>query len=290
MMSPLRKRMIGDMQLRNFTPETQRTYLHHIFHLARFYQTSPEQLNLDDLREYQLYLINGRNLSPESVNQFVSAATFLYTVTLEVPWPEHALPRARVPHRLPVVLSRDEVDLFFRHVPSLRCRAALMTCYGAGLRVSEVVSLRVPNVDSKRMLIHIQSGKGQKDRYTLLPQRVLEVLRTWFRAARPDPKGWLFPSWRPIHHMSAATLQLACKEAAARAGLAKRVTVHTMRHSFATHMLEDGNDTRIIQALLGHSQISTTQRYTRVSPELAARVISPLDRSRKRGPGRPPKS
>jgi site-specific recombinase XerD len=293
MMTPLRQRMIEDMQLRNFTSETQRTYVHHMFDLARFYQTSPEYLSLEDLREYQLYLINGRRLSPESTNQFVSAAKFLYTVTLEVPWPEHALTRARVPHRLPIILSPEEMALFFDNVPSLRARAGLMTCYGAGLRVSEAVALKVPDIDSKRMLLHIEQGKGQKDRYAMLSPRLLEVLRVWYRAARPDPHGWLFPSWRTGRHMSASTLQLACKEAAQRAGLSKRVTVHTLRHSFATHMLDNGTDTRIIQALLGHSQISTTTRYTRVSPQLIGRVPSPLDQlpgGGKRGPGRPRKA
>jgi site-specific recombinase XerD len=286
--------MIEDMQLRNFTPETQRTYVHHIADLARFYQTSPEHLGLEDLREYQLYLLNGRRLSPESINQFVSSAKFLYRVTLEAPWPEEALTRARVPHRLPVVLSPEEVALLFDHVPSLRCRAALMACYGAGLRVSEAVALKVPDIDSKRMLIHIERGKGQKDRYAMLSPRLLEVLRIWYRAARPDPRGWLFPTWRTGRHINANTLQLACREAAQGAGLNKRVTVHTLRHSFATHMLENGADTRITQALLGHSQISTTTRYTRVSPQLIGRTPSPLDqldpRFRKPAPGRPRKA
>lgn len=294
MMSPLRQRMIEDMQLRNFTSETQRTYVHHMVDLARFYQTSPEFLGLEDLREYQLYLVNGRRLSPESINQFVSAARFLYTITLEAPWPERALTRARVPLRLPIILSPEEVAAFFDHVPSLRCRAALMTCYAAGLRVSEVVALQVPDIDSQRMLLHIEKGKGQKDRYAVLSPRLLAVLRAWYRAAHPDPKGWLFPSWRTGRHMNASTLQSACKEAADYAGISKRVTVHTLRHSFATHLLENGTDTRIIQALLGHSQISTTTRYTRVSPSLIARTSSPLDQlppgGRKRGPGRPRKT
>ena len=287
-MSPIRQRMLGDMQLRNFTSETQRNYLHHIFELARYYRTGPEHLTLEDLRDYQLYLINGRRLSPQSVNQFVSAAQFLYTETLEMPWPERALTRMRVPFKLPVVLSPEEVSLFFDHLPSLRYRAALMTCYGAGLRVSEAVALKVSDIDSQRMLLHIEQGKGHKDRYALLSPRLLEVLRIWYRAAHPQ--HWMFPSlhWRTGQHLSAASLEQACRDAVRSARLIKRVTPHTLRHSFATHLLENGTDVRIIQALLGHSRIDTTARYAQVSPHLIGRTRSPLDqldpRFRKTGP------
>ena len=274
-MTPLRKRMQEDMQLRNFTPATQRNYLHHITGLARFYWSNPDQLNLEDIREYQVHLVNDRRQSPEAVNQFVSAAKFFYNVTLETPWPEGALVRARVPQRLPVVLSPEEVALFFDYVPSLRYRAALMTAYGAGLRVSEVVAVKVADVDSKRMLLRVEQGKGKKDRYAMLPERLLKVLRIWWKAARPAL--WMFPSWREGHHMKAETLQLACREAAARAGLTKRVTVHTLRHSFATHLLEQGSDIRIIQALLGHSNIQTTAHYAGVSSRLISQTRSPLD-------------
>ena len=163
-MTPLRQRMIEDMQLRNLSAGTQRAYLHYITGLARFYQTSPANLSLEELREYQLYMINERQYSPESVNHFVMSAKFLYNVTLETPWPEGALPRCRVPHKLPVVLSPVEVEEFFQHVCTIRNRAALMTAYGAGLRVSEVVSLQVGDIDSQRKLIRIRQGKGKKDR------------------------------------------------------------------------------------------------------------------------------
>jgi len=162
-MTPLRRRMLEDMQLRNFAPETQRNYVHHIKGLAAFYQTSPENLDLEDIRAYQLHLLTVRNLSPETANQFLSAARFLYTVTLETPWPDNALPRARVTHKLPVVLSPAEVDAFFQHVGTLRYRAALMTAYGAGLRVAEVVRLKVSDIDSSRGLIRVEQGKGKKD-------------------------------------------------------------------------------------------------------------------------------
>ena len=235
-MTPLRQRMLDDMQLRNLCPETQRNYVHHIFGLARFYQTSPESLSLEEIREYQLYLINERRLSPESVNQ-LAAAKFLYNVTLETPWPEGVIPRARVPYRLPVVLSAVEVAEFFQHVCTIRYRAALMTAYGAGLRVSDVVKLQVGDIDSQRMLIRVQQGKGKKDRYSLLSPRLLEVLRAWWRSThssgrsgKNSPADWLFPGFRKGRHMNSESLQTACREAARTAGIVKHVTVHTFRH------------------------------------------------------------
>ena len=291
-MTPLRRRMLEDMQLRNLCPETQKTYTHHISGLARFYQTSPEHLSLEEIREYQLYLVNERRYAAVTVNQFVAAAKFLYQVTLETTWPEGALPHARVPHRLPVVLSAQEITEFFRHVCTLRYRAALMTAYGAGLRVSEVVTLQVADIDSQRMLIRVRQGKGKKDRYAMLSPRLLEVLRAWWRAAHrgsragsATPEDWVFPGWRKGHHMNTESLQTACREAAQAAGFCKLVTVHTLRHSFATHMLENGTDLRIIQALLGHTRIDTTARYAAVSPNAIARAVSPLDRL-----GQPPKA
>ncbi len=284
-MSPLRQRMLEDMQLRNLAPETQRAYVHYITGLARFYMTSPDQLGLEEIREYQLYMINERQYSAESVNHFVCAAKFLYTVTLETPWPENALSRCRVPRHLPVVLSVNEMDEFLQHVHTIRCRAALMTAYGAGLRVSEVVALHLGDIDSQRMLIRVRQGKGKKDRYVMLSPRLLVILRCWWRSQHPagqkhvfSPEDWLFPGWRKGRHMNETTLQDACREAAREAGISKRVRVHTLRHSFATHMLENGTDIRVIQALLGHSRIDTTARYTSVSPLAVARVRGPLDR------------
>jgi site-specific recombinase XerD len=283
-MTPLRQRMTEDMQLRNLSAGTQRAYLHYITGLARFYQTSPEQLSLEEIREYQLYLINERQYSPESVNHFVVSAKFLYNVTLETPWPEDALPRCRVPYKLPVVLSATEVREFFQHVCTIRYRAALMTAYGAGLRVSEVVSLQVGDIDSQRKLIRVRQGKGKKDRYAMLSARLLEVLRCWWRSWHPAgqpqkaaPEDWLFPGWRKGRHMNTESLQAVCREAARAAGLSKRVTVHTLRHSFSTHLLENGADIHVIQTLLGHSRIETTARYAQVSPRVVAATVSPLD-------------
>lgn len=275
-MTLLRQRMIDEMRLRNFAPGTQTNYLHHITGLASYYGLSPDKLDLEAIREYMVYLIEDRKLSAESVNQFVSAASFCFLEVLEMPWGREQFPRARRRHRLPVVLSQEEVMLFFEHVPGLKYRAILMTCYGAGLRISEAVSLKVSSIDSKRMLIRVEQGKGGKDRYVTLSMRLLEMLRTWWRATRPS--DWLFPGWRTASHVSAASVQTACREAGLRSGLRKKITAHSLRHSFATHLLEGGTDIRVIQALLGHSSIETTAHYTAVTPGTLGTVITPLDR------------
>jgi integrase/recombinase XerD len=280
-MTDLRQRFIEDMQLRNFAAGTQKKYISSVAGYAKYFNQSPEVLDIEAVRQYQLYLLNERKLSAESVNQFISSVKFLYLTTLEMPWTSEYFPRVKRPSTLPVVLSSEEVMHFFDNIPSLKYRAALMTCYGAGLRVSEAAALKISDIDSQRMLLRIEKGKGGKDRYAMLSPRLLEVLRRYFRAAfRPNsfqPGDYLFPSWRRNRHLCPTSLQLACREAAARAGIRKRVTVHTLRHSFATHLLENGTDIRIIQVLLGHSQIDTTARYTRVGPQVVAATVSPLD-------------
>jgi integrase/recombinase XerD len=288
-MTPLRRRFIEDMQLRGLAPTTQRSYTHYAIEFARYFNTSPEHLDLEAVRQYELHLLNEKKLAPQSVNGFISAAQFLYTVTLDMPWGKECFPRLRVPDKLPVVLDQNEVADFFRSIPSLKYRAALLLCYGAGLRISEAVSVRLGDIDSKRMLIRVEQGKGKKDRYTILPPRLLAILRRYWRSTmpvtdslraagnRPSPRDWLFPSWRRGKHLTTTALSTACRDAATQCGLGKRVTAHTLRHSFATHLLEDGADTRVIQVLLGHSRIDTTARYTRVSPELIAGTPSPLE-------------
>lgn len=285
-MTPLRQRMLEDMQLRNYAPATQKNYIHYVAGLAKYFQTSPENLGLEDIRQYMLYLTNDRRLSPESINTFVTAAKFLYLQTLEMPCGEEQFPRVRRLHKLPVVLSHEEVVQFFDHIPGLKYRAVLMACYGAGLRISEAVALKVGDIDSQRMLIRVEQGKGKKDRYAMLSPRLLEVLRTWYRAARPPQAGYLFPGWRTGHHITATSLQVAVRQASLACGLRKRITAHTLRHSFATHLLENGTDIRVIQVLLGHSQIDTTARYTAVSPQVVAATLSPLDCLHKQ-PARP---
>jgi integrase len=181
-MTPLRQRMIEDMQVRNLAPATQRQYIHYIAGFARYFNVSPDQLDLEDIRQYMLYLVNDRKLSAESINTFVTAAKFLYLTTLEMPWGEEQFPRVRRPHKLPIVLSHEEVVQFFDHILSPKYRAVLMTCYGAGVRISEAVSLKIGDIDSKRMLLRIEQGKGRKDRYAMLSPRLLQVLRIWWRA------------------------------------------------------------------------------------------------------------
>jgi site-specific recombinase XerD len=267
--------MIDDMQVRNLAPATQRNYIHYIYELAKYFHQSPDQLAPDQIKQFQLHLLRERKLSPVSVNQSMSAMKFLYLTTLDKDWPEKKFPYVRVPNRLPVVLSAEEVLWFLAHVTGLKYRAALMTAYGAGLRVSEVVSLKLTDIDSQRMLIRVEQGKGNKDRYTMLSPRLLSVLRTWYKAARPDE--WLFPSWRTGRHISAGSLQTACRDARNCSGIPKTITVHTLRHSFATHLLENGTDIRVIQVLLGHSRINTTARYTHVAPGLISATASPLE-------------
>jgi integrase/recombinase XerD len=281
-MTPLRQRFIEDMQLRGLAPTTQRSYTHYVADYAKFYNTSPEHLDLEAIRQYELHLLHEKKLSPESINAFVSSVQFLYLTTLEMPWGKECFPRVRRAHKLPLILSPEEVSQFFESVPSLKYRAALMTCYGAGLRISEAVSLKVSDVDSQRMLLRVEEGKGRKDRYVMLSKRLLAVLRCYWRAARP--KDYLFPSWLQGRHLTSGALSVACRDASQRCGLAKRITAHTLRHSFATHLLENGTDTRVIQVLLGHSRIDTTARYTQVAAHVVAGTPSPLDALENRKP------
>jgi site-specific recombinase XerD len=265
------------MQLRNLAPTKQRSYLHYIVEFTKFYNCSPDKLDLEAIRQYQLHLLHEKKLSPQSINTFISSVQFLYLNTLDMPWDKRCFPRMRVASKLPIVLSPEEVAQYFEHVPGLKYRAALMLCYGAGLRISEAVSLKVRDIDSKRMLLRVEQGKGKKDRYVMLSPRLLAVLRCYYRAQRPDAENWLFPSWRKNWHLSSGAVSQACRDAAQQSGLTKRVTAHILRHSFATHLLEQGTDTRVIQVLLGHSRIETTARYTQVSSRIIAGTPSPLD-------------
>ncbi|MBI3645425.1 MAG: site-specific integrase [Acidobacteriales bacterium] len=290
-MTPLRQRMLEDMRLRNFSPATQRSYVHYIAAYSKYFGVSPGQLGPEAIREYQLYMIDERKMSPESVNCFTSAAKFLYRVTLELPWSNAYFTRSRVPERLPVILSAMAVSLFFQSVGVLKHRALLMVCYGAGLRIQEAVQLQPAHIESQRMLIRVEQGKGAKDRYLPLSPRLLAMVREYWR--RQQPQGpWLFPGIKPHRHISASTIQEMCREATHLAGIGKRVTAHTLRRSFATHLLENGEDIRVIQVLLGHKRIETTARYTAVTMKKIAATVSPLDNlpEPKRKRGRPRKN
>lgn len=276
-MSPLRRRMIDDMTIRNLSPATQRSYLHAVTKFSRYFGRSPEQLDLEDVRAFQVHLV-ATGISWPALNQTVCALRFFYGVTLSHAEIPERIPYAREPRKLPVVLSADEVVRFLEAVPSLKTRAALTTAYAAGLRASEAVGIRLADIDAGRMVIRVEHGKGGKDRYVMLSVQLLGILRTYWRLARPT--HWLFPGRDKSKPIDVQVLHAACRSACAAAGLAKRVTVHTLRHSFATHLLESGTDIRIIQVLLGHSNLSSTARYTQVSNGLIRRTESPLDRLR----------
>lgn len=273
--NPLRRRMIEDMTVRNLSPATQQSYIYAVAKFSRHFGRSPDRLGLEDVRSYQLHLIAQRR-SWSHINQTVCALRFFYGLTLGRTEAMERIVAAREPQKLPVVLSGEEVVRFLEAVPGLRNRVALTTAYGAGLRVGEVARLQTAAIDSSRMLIRIEQGKGGKDRYVMLSLQLLRILRAYWRLARPGE--WLFPGHDPAQPVSVATLQEACREAAQRAGLSKPVTVHTLRHSFATHLLEAGTDIRIIQVLLGHARLSTTARCTQVATHLIAETTRPLDR------------
>jgi len=274
-MSPLRRRMIEDMTVRNLSPATQRSYLHAVAKFSRYFGRSPDRLDLEDVRAFQVHLV-ANGISWPALNQTVCALRFFYGVTLghgEIP---ERIPYAREPRKLPVVLSADEVVRFLEAVPSLKARTALTTAYAAGLRASEAVGLKVGDIDSGRMVIRVEHGKGGKDRYVMLSAQLLGILRIYWRLARPAE--WLFPGREESKPIDVQVLHSACRSARIAAGLDKRVTVHTLRHGFATHLLENGTDIRIIQVLLGHANLSSTARYTQVSAGLIRRTESPLDR------------
>jgi integrase/recombinase XerD len=293
-MTALRQRMIEDMQLRKLAATTQRSYLHYLSGYAKYFNTSPDKLDLEAIRQYALVLTNEAALSAESVNCFLAAAKFLYQVTLEMPWRDEDFPKRQpVPPKVPTVLSQDEVRRFLDALGGVKHRTVMMLCYGAGLRISEAVGLKTENIDSARMVLHIENGKGGRARVAALSPRLLTVLRNYFRAMCP-PRPWLFPSWRTTTHITQGSVQTACREAVHAAGLVgKHVTPHALRHSFATHLLESGEDTRVIQALLGHRDIRTTTRYATVTPARLAKTVSPLDSLQappeKRKRGRPKK-
>lgn len=273
--SPLRRRMIEDMTVRNLSPATQRSYVHAVAKFSRFFGRSPDRLDLEDVRTFQVHLV-AAGISWSALNQTVCALRFFYGVTLRRADVPERIPYARQPQQLPVVLSMDEVVRFLEAVPSLKSRTALTTAYATGLRASEVTGLKITDIDSGRKVIRIRHGKGGKDRYVMLSPQLLGILRTYWRLARP--RSWLFPGRAETRPIDRQVLYAACRSACAAAGLDKHVTVHTLRHSFATHLLEDGADIRIIQALLGHSNLSTTARYTQVASHTIAKTISPLDR------------
>jgi site-specific recombinase XerD len=271
----LRKRMIEDMRIRCFIEKTQKNYLRHLETLTDFLGRSPETATAEDLRRFQLRQTD-TGVGVSTINSAVSALRFFFTTTLDRPDLARRLTVVRQPRKLPEVLSPEEVALLLDAAPGPKYKAALSTAYGAGLRVSEVAALKVSDIDSDRMILCIEQGKGRKDRHAMLSERLLELLREWWRVARP--RGWLFPGQNPINPISTRQLNRAVHAAADAAGIAKRVSPHTLRHSFATHLMEQNIDIRVIQVLLGHAKLDTTALYTRVATNTIRTVMSPLDR------------
>ena len=273
--SPLRQRMIEDMSLRHFGEKTQKDYIRAVKNLTAFLQRSPDTASNEDLRLFQLHLAGNRVGAP-TMNSTVSALRFFFTVTLDRADAVRHLTFVHEPRKLPVVLSPEEVARFLEAAPGVKYKAAFSAAYGAGLRVSEVAALKVSDIDSKRMMLRIEQGKGRKDRYAMLSPVLLELLRDWWRIARP--KAWLFPGRDPLQPMSTRQLNRACHAAADMAEITKRVSPHTLRHSFATHLLEQNTDIRVIQVLLGHAKVDTTALYTHIATNTIRAVMSPLER------------
>lgn len=273
-MSPLRQQMQADMVLRGLAPRTQEAYLAVVAGLAAYYRRSPDQLSQDDVQRYLLHLIEERKLAWSSTNQAACALRFFFHVTLKQPDAGFIIPSRKAPAKLPEILSRSEVDRILGACTSLRHRAILMTTYAAGLRVSETCSLKLADIDSRRMMIRVANGKGGKDRYTLLPPLLLETLRLYWRAARPVQ--WLFPKTDGSCPINISQVQKMFQAAKRRAGVKKEGGIHSLRHAFATHLLEAGVDIHTIGRLLGHDKITTTARYLHLQQQVAA-TDSPLD-------------
>jgi len=278
--SPLRQRMIDDMRMRKFGEKTQADYLRAVRNFAKHHGHSPDTATVEDLRRYQLHLVD-RGISPSSLNSAISGLKFFFDVTLDRGEVMAKMQPVHLPRKLPVILSRDEVGRLIAAAGNLKHQTALSLAYGTGLRVSEVVSLKVGDIDSQRMTLRVEQGKGQKDRYAMLSPVLLERLRVWWRVARAQGKmfdgGWLFPGLNPIEPMSARQLNRAIHAAAEQAGIEKRLSMHSLRHAFATHLLEQKVDIRLIQVLLGHKKLETTALYAQVATEILREVVSPLD-------------
>ena len=281
--SPLRQRMIEEMCMRQLAPKTREAYIRAVLHFTRYLRRSPDTATAEELRGYQLHCVE-QGISAITLNATITGLKFFFEATLgqkEVIAKTHPV---RVRRTLPIILSREEVARLIEAAKTLKHRTALSVAYGAGLRVSEVTALKVGDIDSQRMLLRVEQGKGHKDRYALLPPILLERLRIWWRHAHAAgkilPGGYLFPGLDPIDSMSTRQLNRAVHEAAEAAHIDKRVSMHSLRHAFATHLLEQGENIRTIQVLLGHKKLETTALYTHVATETLRKVLSPLEPAR----------
>ena len=268
--------MMEDMQVRSLSPQTQATYVQQVSLFARHFNRSPELLGPEEIRSYQVYLTNERKLAPSSISIAISALRFLYRITLHKDWSlTEVIPTPKKPKKLPIVPSPEEVLQFLGSVWNIKHRTILTTCYAAGLRVSEAICLKVTDIDSKRMVIRVEQGKGRIDRYVMLSPKLLQILRDWWRVQRPQ--GWLFPGDKVGSHIGKCTIDEACQKARRRCRIPKPITPHCLRHSFAVHLLESGTDVRTIQLLLGHRSLATTATYLRIATTKVCSTKSPLD-------------
>jgi site-specific recombinase XerD len=268
--------MLEDMQVRNLALNTQASYLQQVTQFARHFHRSPERLGPEEIRAYQVYLTTERQLAPGSILIAVAALRFLYTVTLQRDWRvTDLIPAPKKPQPLPIVLSREEVQQFLEGVPLLKHRTILSVCYAAGLRISEAVRLQPAHIDSARMVLRVEQGKGQQDRYVMLSPRLLDLLRVWWKVAKPWP--WLFPGRAADRPITPKAVEEACQQAQRRCGIPKPITPHSLRHAFAVHLLEGGTDVRTIQLLLGHRSLATTARYLRIATTQVCATRSPFD-------------
>src|ERR1700729_2178981 len=279
--SALRQRMLDDMAMSGLRSDTQRDYIRVVRSFAAFLGQSPDKATAEDIRRFQVHQ-RGSGVQPPTINCSVSALRFFFTVTLDRPDLSRRLVLARFPRKLPAVLSVEEVGQLLEAAPGPKYKAILGTAYGAGLRVSEVASLKVDDIDSTRMLIRVEQGKGRKDRNAMLSPQLLALLRLWWKEGKRRsvmlPHGWLFPGRTHGDPISSRQINRAIHEAAEAAGIRKRVSPHTLRHSFATHLLEQDVDIRVIQVLMGHSKLDTTALYARVATKTIRSVTSPLER------------
>ena len=274
-MKKLRQRMLEDMQIRNLSATTKKRYVDRVAVFANHFNKSPELMGAEDIRVFLLYLAQEKNLASSSINVTVSALRFLYRVTLGCQWDIEKIHFARREKKLPVVLSPDEVTQFLKAIENKKHKTILITTYAAGLRILETTRLRLSDIDSRRMTIRVQQGKGKKDRYVMLSYKLLIILRDYWKEFKPA--SWLFYGQTKNDPISTATVRLVCRLISYESGLKKRVTPHILRHSFATHLLESGTDLRTIQILLGHSSPSSTAVYTHIAVQNLKATASPLD-------------
>jgi integrase/recombinase XerD len=275
-MGKLHDQMSEDLVLKAYSPYTQRAYLRCARHFAKHYMRSPEEMGAQEVRDFLLHLVRDRKASPATLDMYVNALKFLYNITLKRPEAVEGISHPKRPKTLPVILSPEEVLRIFAAIRSVKHKAIIATAYAAGLRISEVCGLRLADIDSQRKRIHVRSGKGKKDRYVMLGESLLDLLRQYYQKARPQGE-YLFPGYNPQRPICTTAVSQVLRKVVRQTGLTKKVSMHTLRHCFATHLLEAGTDIRILQVLLGHSSIRTTLRYTHITDRLVQKLVSPLD-------------